>query len=93
MLESPDNDDFPLRSTAPIKVVKTAFSLNFVDERRVTDLGAHTTAMKSALTSLLANTGTNKISGVSLIEITRNTWVETGEYIVFTVEIQYQEIL
>ena len=94
LIENPENEtDFPLRSTAPIRVVRTGITLNFVDERRLIDLGSYTDAMKAALTSLLSNKGANKISGVSLIEITRNTYVETGEYIVFTVEIHYQEIL
>lgn len=94
LAESPENDtDFPLRSTAAIKMVRTGLTLNFVDERRGTDLGQYTTAMRTALKTLLSNTGANKIPGVTLIEITRSTFVETGEYIVFTVEIHYQEIL
>jgi hypothetical protein len=85
--------DFQLRSTSPIKCTRTGFSINLVDERRNINLGAYTTETKNALVSLINNSGTNKIAGVSLIEITRNTYVETGEYIVFTVEIQYQEFL
>jgi hypothetical protein len=94
LIESPENNEFfQLRSTAPIKMVRTGITLNFVDERRGLDLGEYTSSMKAALSAMLVNTGTGKIPGVTLVEITRNTYVETGEYIVFVVEIHYQEIL
>lgn len=84
---------FTLRNTSAIKMIRTALTLNFVTERRGLDIGQYMAGMKTALLSMLSNTGTNKIPGVTLIEITNITHVETGEHIVYTVKITYQEIL